>query len=72
MNKDSTFFPPRSSSSFFSGYSSRFNPFHSTWRAPTYVRLLTSYVVDPALCVFVSLSVPGERVRLSVNMPRYK
>ena len=57
--KDSTFFPPRSSSSFFSGYSSRFNPFHSIWRGPTYVRLLTSHVVDPALCVFVPLPVPG-------------
>ena len=27
--------------------------------------------MDPALCVFASLPVPGERVRLSGNMPRY-
>ena len=47
------------------------NPSYSIWRGPTYVKLLTSYVVDPALCVFASLLVPGDRVRLSGNMPRY-
>ena len=34
-----TVFPPRSSSSFFSGYSFKFNSFCSTWCGPTYVNL---------------------------------
>ena len=46
-----------------------FSPFHQWYDMNDYIY---SYVVDPAWCVFASLAVPGERVRLSGNRPRYK